>query len=342
MRIIKRIGILLLALIGLALIVAAFMPKHFAYERSTSINAPKALVFSIVNDLKTQETWGPWKKGDPTIQNTYNDVASGVGQKTSWVSEKSGNGSQTITESTPSSNVKYKIEFEGEGGGDSEFKLEDGENGSTNATWAFSYDVGYPFNLMAAMWGGTMNKMLDDGLAGLKETAEQKAAEAPAANSKYEVKTMDFTGNTYVGIRQQTTQAEVAKSDFFATRFGKIMELLNKSKQAPAGAPAGVYYTWDAANKTTDMAVAIPVSTNTAVAGGEIKTFQVPASKAIFVDYYGAYEGMEGAHTALGEYVKANGLKEKGPVIEEYVTDPMTEKDTTKWLTKIIYLVDGN
>ncbi|MBI1226108.1 MAG: hypothetical protein GC192_12805 [Bacteroidetes bacterium] len=341
MRIIKRIGILLLALIALALIIAAFMPKHFAYERSTSINAPKEVVFNIVNDLKSQETWGPWQKQDPTIKNTYNEVASGVGQKTSWTSEKSGNGSQSIVESTPSSNVKYKIEFEGQGGGDAEYKLEDDQNGGTEATWAFSYDVGYPFNLMAAMWGGTMNKMLDDGLAGLKEMAEKKAAETPAT-SKYEVRTMDFPGHVYIGIREQTTQEEVMKSSFFSDRFGKIMTLLKKSKIEQVGSPSGVYYIWDTEKKTTDMAVAIPVGSQTAVAGGEIKTFQVPASKAVGVDYYGPYADFAAAHQAIGEYLKANGLKEKAPVIEEYVTDPMTEKDSTKWLTKIIYLIESN
>ena len=100
MQILKKIGLALLALLVLALVAAAFMPKHFEYERSTDINASKEVVFGIVNDLKTQDIWGPWKQEDPTIQSTYNEVASGVGQVSSWTSKKSGNGSQTITEST--------------------------------------------------------------------------------------------------------------------------------------------------------------------------------------------------------------------------------------------------
>ncbi len=343
MRVLKLIGLALVGLILLAFVIAAFVPKHFAYERSTDINASKDVVFGIANDLKTQETWGPWKKQDTTIQNTYNEVASGVGQVSSWTSTGgSGNGSQTITESTPPTAIKYRIDFEGEGGGDSAMKFDDSEGGGTKATWAFSYDVPYPFNLMAAMAGGTMNKMLEDGLAGLKEMAEQKAKEAPAATGGYEVKPMDFPGRTYVGIREQTTHDEVMKSTFFAERFGKIMTLLDKSKMQPAGSPAGVYYTWDVEKKTTDMAVAIPVGKGTAVAGGGLKTFEVPASKALVVDYYGPYDNFAAAHEAIGTYIKAKGLKEKPLVVEEYVTDPMTEKDSTKWLTKIIYMIEGN
>ncbi len=342
MRVLRLIGLAIVALILLALVIAAFVPKHFAYERSTNIKASKEIVYSLANDLKSQETWGPWKKQDPTIQNTYNEVAAGVGQISSWTSKKSGNGSQTITESTPPTAIKYRIDFEDQGGGDSAMKFDDGEGGDTKATWAFSYDVPYPFNLMAAMAGGTMDKMLDDGLAGLKEMAEQKAAEAPAATGKYEVKPMDFPGHTYIGLREQTTQEEVMKSTFFAERFGKIMSLLTRTKIKPLGSPSGLYYTWDEATKATDMAVAIPVKSGTAVAGGAIQVFEIPASKAVVVDYYGSYDNFEGAHEAIGEYIKANGLTEKAPVIEEYVTDPGSEKDSTKWLTKIIYLIEGN
>lgn len=342
MRIIKRIALLLLGVLVLALIVAAFMPKHFEYNKSIDINASKEVVFSILNDLKTQDTWGPWKKQDPTIQNTYNEIASGVGQVSSWTSENSGNGTQTITEATPYTSVKTQVEFEGQGGGDSWYTLEDGASGGTKASWGFAFDAPWPFNLMAAMGSGNMNKMLEDGLAGLKEMAEKKAAETPTTTGKYDVKMTDFPGKTYVGIREQTTHDEVMKSSFFGDRLGQIMTLLTKSKMPPAGSPSGIYYTWDLEKKTTDVAVAIPVAKGTAVAGGSLKTFEVPASKAVMVDYYGPYDNFMEVHTAIGDYIKANGLKEKAPVIEEYVTDPGTEKDSTKWLTKIIYMIEGN
>ncbi|MBK9015621.1 MAG: GyrI-like domain-containing protein [Saprospiraceae bacterium] len=234
------------------------------------------------------------------------------------------------------------MEFEGQGGGESWFKLEDGEVPAPKPTGACPLmHLGHP-TLWALLMGGMMDKMLEDGLAGLKEMAEQKSTEAPAATGSYEVKPMDFPGQTYLGIREKTTHDEVMKSTFFAERLGKIMNLLGKSKMQPAGSPAGVYYTWDVENKTTDMAVAIPVGKGTAVAGAGLKTFEVPASKALVVDYYGPYDNFEAAHEAIGTYLKAKGLKEKPPVIEEYVTDPMTEKDSTKWLTKIIYMIEGN
>jgi effector-binding domain-containing protein len=67
----------------------------------------------------------------------------------------------------------------------------------------------------------------------------------------------------------------------------------------------------------------------------------VPAGKALVIDYYGSYEGIGGAHMAMDEYVKSNNLKQKSPVLEQYITDPETEPDTSKWLTKVIYLLEG-
>ncbi|MBI5916902.1 MAG: SRPBCC family protein [Bacteroidetes bacterium] len=341
MKTLKTIGIALLALIVIGLVAAALMPKHFEYERTTDINASKDVVFGIVNDLKTQDVWGPWQKQDPTIQNTFNEVDSGVGQVSSWTSKKSGDGTQTITESTPPSMVKTHIEFEGQGGSEAWFKLDDAENGGTKTTWAFAFDAPWPWNLMSVMMGGQMDKMLEQGLAGIKEMAEKRAAEAPASTGSYEVKTVDFPSHTYLGIREKTTFDEFMKPNYFADRVGRITTLLEKSKMKPTGGPTGVFYTWDEASKTTDMAVAMAVNNGTAVAGGTLQTFEVPASKALVVDYYGSYDGFASVHQALGEYVKANGLKEVPPIIEEYVTGPSTEKDTSKWLTKIYYFTEG-
>ena len=46
------------------------------------------------------------------------------------------------------------------------------------------------------------------------------------------------------------------------------------------------------------------------------------------------------AHAAIAKYIAEKKLKVKNPVIEEYVGDPGVEKDPSKLLTKIYYLID--
>jgi effector-binding domain-containing protein len=47
---------------------------------------------------------------------------------------------------------------------------------------------------------------------------------------------------------------------------------------------------------------------------------------------------MKAPHMGMDEYMKEKSLTQT-LVLEEYVTDPMTEKDTAKWQTNIYYLV---
>ena len=42
----------------------------------------------------------------------------------------------------------------------------------------------------------------------------------------------------------------------------------------------------------------------------------------------------------MNDYLQQKKMTSSLPVIEEYVTDPTVEKDTAKWLTKIIYFVE--
>jgi effector-binding domain-containing protein len=50
---------------------------------------------------------------------------------------------------------------------------------------------------------------------------------------------------------------------------------------------------------------------------------------------------MANAHGAMADYMKEKGL-EHSVVIEEYLSDPGSEKDSTKWLTNIFYVIKGN
>jgi effector-binding domain-containing protein len=53
----------------------------------------------------------------------------------------------------------------------------------------------------------------------------------------------------------------------------------------------------------------------------------------------GGYSGIGKAHEAMDAYMASNKLEQKAPVIEEYITDPGSEPDSSKWLTKIMYLI---
>ena len=311
------------------------------FERSADINASKEIIFSKIDDLRNFEEWGPWKAEDPTMTMSFPEKTKGVGAYYTWQGEKSGTGKMTVTESTPPTWQKSDIEFDGRGGSEGWFKLEDGENGATKTTWGFGMDIPYPMNAMTLFTGGAMekqmNKMFDAGLSNLKTMCEKEAA-----NKKYRgfaVKPMEFTGKSYLAIRDMVKFEKIA--DFYTKNYGTIGGAMAKQGLEMDGMPCGIFYKWDEENGTTDMAAAMPVKGGKPVATKNVQTIEIPKGKCMVIDYYGDYSGSGEAHYAMDEYFKANGLEPSKLVMEEYVTDPTTEPDQSKWLTKVYYFLDG-
>jgi hypothetical protein len=65
MEILKRVAIGLLIASVLFIIIGLSLPKKTVVERSVIINAPVALVFGNVNNLKNHEKWDPWRRTKP-------------------------------------------------------------------------------------------------------------------------------------------------------------------------------------------------------------------------------------------------------------------------------------
>jgi effector-binding domain-containing protein len=107
-----------------------------------------------------------------------------------------------------------------------------------------------------------------------------------------------------------------------------------------SGTVTGLYSEWDEKNQQADLAVAIPVSAGTKTSSNIIRITDINASKALQVTYLGAYDKMGNAHGSIDKYIVDKKLKAKLPVIEQYIYGPANEKDSSKWVTKIIYLVD--
>lgn len=335
MRALKIILFVILGLVGVFLILGLVAPKEAATSRSIIIDAPQELVFNTVNDLSTGDSWSPWKETDPTIESTLGEITVGVGATSTWVSENSGNGTMTITESKPNESLDILLEFEGMGHADSDWSFEPAEGG-TKATWGFHTKFPFPWNAMMLFqdFKGSINKDYDRGLELLKEVVEKKAREmASQKYNGYEIKRAPLPSQFFVGVRETVPMDKV--SEFYASSLGKAFEAAQKTGAEMAGAPCGLYFIWDEASNSTDMAGVIPVKAKTEIQG--LSSFELPASESLMVEYYGDYHNIIAAHTAIEQYIAATGVKTSMPVIEEYVTDPEKEKDASKWLTKVYY-----
>ncbi len=335
MKVLKIIGWVILSLIVLVLLLGLIMPKDYDISREIVISAPKGVIFKQVGSLRAMDAWSPWSKMDPNIEQTFEGEDGAIGSMQSWSGNKDvGKGSNTITASEPGSRVETKVNFlepfESEAG--TYIQLDDAEGG-TKVTWGMKGTMPFPWNALSPLMGmtGAIEKDYDKGLAALKTLVEEKVANPTYRG--YTIQTVDLPARTYIGFR-----AKVGFNDmgaYFQKHMPAIFKAALGAGAVQAGAPAGLFYEWNMETNIADMAVAIPVAAQVLIKGGSVE--DLPAGKAVVVDYYGAYEGTGEAHFAIDDYLKEFGLAASAPVIEEYITDPMTEPDTTKWLTKIIY-----
>ena len=334
MNLLKKIFIVIAVLIILLLVLAFILPKKMHVEVTREVDAPTNVVYNIINDLKTQEHWNPWRAEDPTMTFTFPDKTSGKGASYNWTSENSGSGSQIILDNVKNEQVVAQVNFDGMGSSESTHTLV--PNGDkTNITWTFEAESSVPMNLFNFLGEMQIAKSFKKGLALIEDLAVKRTK-----NNEYDgyvIKEETVSGRTYIMNRAEvlSENAHDYYSQSLPQLFGKIQELGLKMD----GRSSILYYSFESADGKSDLAAAVPITEEVAVADADVSIETMPTDKAIVVDYYGKYAGTDKAHDAIDAYMRDRGLLKKYPIIEEFVTDPTKESDSSKWHTRIIYFI---
>src|SRR5215218_6862787 len=102
---------------GLLLVVALLLaivtrPAAFHIERSAIVDAPRDVVFPLINNLHNWVQWSPFEKLDPDMKKTFDGPPEGPGASYAWSgNSKAGEGRMTIVESKPGELVSMRLEF---------------------------------------------------------------------------------------------------------------------------------------------------------------------------------------------------------------------------------------
>lgn len=174
---IKAILIGVAVLVVGVLVFASTKPDTFRVQRSATIKAPPDKLFPLINDFRTWTAWSPYEKKDPAMKRTYGAVTSGKGAVYAWDGNKEiGQGSMEILESSPSSEVRLKLDFVKpfEAHNIVDFTLRP-EGDATRVTWAMHGPAPFISKLMQVFFN--MDRMVgtdfEAGLANLKAVAEK-------------------------------------------------------------------------------------------------------------------------------------------------------------------------
>src|SRR5438874_7222816 len=174
---IKTIAIAIVLLIAGVLLFAATRPDTFRVQRSTSIKAPPAKIFSYINEFDRWAAWSPYEKLDPAMKRTRSGPAAGQGAIYEWEgNDKVGKGRMEIAEASPPSKVAIKLDFikPFEAHNVAEFTLQPKDDG-THVTWVMYGPAPYVSKLMGLFFN--MDRMIgkdfEAGLANLKSLTEK-------------------------------------------------------------------------------------------------------------------------------------------------------------------------
>lgn len=332
MKILKIIGYVIAALVVIVLILTFTQPTDYTVTRSIVINAPKAVVADQAVKFNNYIKWNPWND-DPNMKNTVEGTDGTVGAKYSWSGNSDvGSGSMEIVNIT-SDRTDIKLHFiePMEGEAETSLTFEPADSG-VKVTWVMNGHAARPMNALSAF--NVMENMIggkyESGLASLKTLAEKYAADHTIRG--FLINEIELLPRTYYGVKSKIKMADISK--FYMKNLPLVFAAGTKAGVTGMSSPSGLYYSWDEKSMTAELVAGMAFS-------GEIKGFEaVPVGgKALHIAFYGPYDKTGDAHYAMDDYLKANNLTSLSPVIEEYVTDPMTEKDPSKLLTNIYYLV---
>ncbi len=333
----KGVFITILVLAVIYLILCLIGPKENFMERSITIAAPQDFVMQKLGDYKYfNDNWSPWAERDTTAKTSYEGEAGKPGHKYTWDgNDEVGAGSMVIDSVTPNSSYQSLFFVRPYESNAKVWLTTAPESDSTKVTWGFRSEN--PFLAKGMMVFMSMEKMLapdfEKGLEKMKAAMERDFASAPKTD--YTINEIEWQEKSYIGKRAVVKFQDIGT--YFSTNLPAAFAEAEKNKLQIVGAPSGLFWSYDEKKMESDMAAAIPVANPPKqLKGWEI--INVPAGKALVVDYYGAYDKSMPAYYAVDKFMKEKSM-ENSMVIEEYVTDPGKEPDTTKWLTKIYFIL---
>lgn len=327
---IKKILFILAGLIVVLLLIGFVLPGKLEVTKSISIQAPASAVFEEINDLKRWETWQYWNTLDPTdMKIKYGEKTVGTGASYSWDSPVLNTGTITLTESIPDKSVAITMDFDGNPA-NGVYALEpDGENTKLNLNFYSDAGMNPIGRWINVFMKGEIEKSFDYAGEKIKTIAEAKP------KFTYVITEENLPAISYVGIMHTMSPKDpVAISAQMAKMYGELETMLKKAKVEVTGYPFALYPSYT--EESMDMICAMPVAPD-AKLPAKYKVETLEGGNMIKGIYKGDYNNLMALHMELDQYLQYKKLTMNGAPIEVYVTDPMLEKDTSKWITEIYY-----
>ncbi|WP_431136090.1 SRPBCC family protein [Psychroserpens mesophilus] len=331
------IFLILILIIGFAIYIAV-QPNSFEVERTRTINAPAAVVYENIIDLKNWEAWSSWVEEKPETVITLSDKTEGIGGSYTW-KDQDGVGTVNTVDTQPNTSITQEMWFDDFPKWDMTWNLNPNKDGSTVVTWKITgEELPFLFKTFLALKGNMETQIgphLERGLEKLESilVADMK---------KYSVTIEGVTQHSGGFYLYNTTSSKM--SDFkeqMQEMLPKVGAYAMANNITMAGKPFVIYHKWDPENNAVMFSCCIPTTSKIITTNTDIVTGQLEPFKAVKTVLKGNYENLQEAWDKTMSYITEHNLEftEAGPMIEVYVTDPNNHPNPADWVTEIFIAV---
>jgi effector-binding domain-containing protein len=332
MRILKYIFLLLILALFAAAVFIATQKGNYDVSRSAVFKSPRSTVFNYVNDLRNWETFGSWKKDDPTMQFLYPGNTIGTGGFYSWKGSD-GDGDVKTISVVDNQSISQKMNYSGSLS-DVFWTFKD-TLGGTKVTWRSKGTMSFGFKIYCAFQGGADNvigTMYEKSLANLDKTLV------------YELKTYSIKVNGVIQklgcyYMKQTITSKISNvTKNLRIMIPNMIHFFEKNKLPMYGKPFVLYHTYDVANGLTRFSVGIPIKDQVFISeGSDITSGQLFPFQAVKTTLTGDYSHSKEAWDKTFDYIDKNQLTQKtdGAYLEIYTKNVDEIANPSQWVTEI-------
>jgi hypothetical protein len=176
MKILKRIGLVVLSLVVLLLVVALFIKKEYTVEREVIVNKSNSDAFNFIKYAKNQDHYNKWVQADPNAKKEFRGTDGTIGFVYAWDGNKDiGKGEQEIKNIEEGKRIDFSLRFiePMESNADAWIVTEPVSDGQTKIKWGMHGRSPYPLNLVNLFVPSILGKDLDASLSKLKAILEK-------------------------------------------------------------------------------------------------------------------------------------------------------------------------
>jgi effector-binding domain-containing protein len=322
-------------ILGIYLAMCMMTPAGYRYKNEIKITGPYKMIYVMVNDVKDWTKWNSWKKSDPDLKISLGGRELHIGANFTFESSDLGEGYAEILDAYQDSLISAKIKaskipnpilFS--------FQIIPEGTKSVYVNCNARMTGLVPFWKRGMYFGiqKKLDRLFDEDLQGMKTYVEN------LVSGDFGVEKTIYEGQKYFGKIDMVVNSKIPQ--FYAKQYPRIYQMLDSLGIEITGPPAGLILDWEAKTGLVAIAAVLPVGVKMKHIPG-FSYFEVPRAECLHLKNFGNYTTLRAAHAKLN-YIMDNSPYTLGvPIIEEYVTSPSQEPDTSKWLTNVYYLLES-